>query len=251
MIHNLKTIFFLSKIDYRLRYHENTLGILWALIRPAMEVIVYYFAFRYFLGKEDSYFLPYLFLGQISWLLFSELSLGAITILETKKYLYEYSSLTKPYIYFAYCLTILRGFFFNLLIFLGLLLILGIPISISIFYFPLVLISSIFGFVGIGMILSIIYLYFRDIVQMYTIFIFCLYWATPIILPTEMYLNKAPYLPYLNPVFGWIYNLRSIFLYQESPNLYYIFSNALWSIFLLGLGFFLIQNSGKKASELL
>ena len=92
------------------------MGVLWALIRPIMEVIVYYIAFKYVLGRVADNFLVFLFLGQITWLVFVEISSGMINLLESKRYLYEYSQLKKIHIYIAYILTILRGFVFNLFI---------------------------------------------------------------------------------------------------------------------------------------
>ena len=96
----METIFLLSKIDYRSRYHENKLGVLWALIRPIMEVIVYYIAFKYVLGKVADNFLVFLFLGQITWLVFVEICSGMINLLESKRYLYA----SKVFIEFVFAL---------------------------------------------------------------------------------------------------------------------------------------------------
>ena len=41
----LERIWLLAKIEFKLRYYENKLGLLWALIKPLLQMAIYYVAF--------------------------------------------------------------------------------------------------------------------------------------------------------------------------------------------------------------
>jgi ABC-type polysaccharide/polyol phosphate export permease len=111
-------LWLLAKIEFKLRYYENKLGLLWALIKPLMDVGIYYIVFKIILKSDVPAFASYLFIGLILWNFFLESTSGTIQILNTKKYLYEYSNMNKLEIYTSTLLSNTIGFFFNLVMFL-------------------------------------------------------------------------------------------------------------------------------------
>jgi ABC-2 type transport system permease protein len=85
----LERIWLLAKIEFKLRYYENRLGLLWALIKPLMDIAIYYTVFQIILKQRVPAFASFLFIGLIIWNFFIESTSGTIQILNTKKYLYE------------------------------------------------------------------------------------------------------------------------------------------------------------------
>ena len=110
-------LWLLAKIEFKLRYYENKLGLLWALIKPIMDMCIYYVAFKVILKTDVPSFASYLFIGLIFWNFFIESTAGTIQILHTKKYLYEYSNMNKLEIYVSTLLANSIGYFFNLVMF--------------------------------------------------------------------------------------------------------------------------------------
>ncbi|WP_431211987.1 ABC transporter permease [Puia sp. P3] len=92
-------LWLLAKIEFKLRYYENKLGLLWALIKPIMDMCIYYVAFKIIMKSDVPSFASYLFIGLILWNFFIESTAGTVQILNTKKYLYEYSNMNKLEIY--------------------------------------------------------------------------------------------------------------------------------------------------------
>src|ERR1041385_1062507 len=92
-------LWLLAKIEFKLRYYENKLGLLWALIKPLMDIAIYYVVFQIIMKQGIPAFASYLFIGLIIWNFFLESTTGTIQILNTKKYLYEYSNMNKIEIY--------------------------------------------------------------------------------------------------------------------------------------------------------
>src|SRR6195952_2226631 len=111
-------IWLLAKIEFKLRYYENRLGLLWALLKPVTEICVYFVAFKIILKQNVPAFASYLFVGLILWNFFLESTTGTIQILNTKKYLYEYSNMNKLEIYISTLFSNSIGFLFNLIMFM-------------------------------------------------------------------------------------------------------------------------------------
>src|SRR5882757_9928898 len=88
-------LWLLAKIEFKLRYYENRLGLLWALIKPLMDIAIYYTVFQVILKQNVPAFASYLFIGLILWNFFEESTTETVHILNTKKYLYQYSNMNK------------------------------------------------------------------------------------------------------------------------------------------------------------
>src|ERR687883_104368 len=97
----LERLWLLAKIEFKLRYYENKLGLLWALIKPLLDILIYYVVFQIVLKQNVPAFASYLFIGLILWNFFLESTTGTIQILSVKKYLYEYSNMNKLEIYIS------------------------------------------------------------------------------------------------------------------------------------------------------
>src|SRR5882757_6752879 len=95
----LERLWLLAKIEFKLRYYENKLGLLWALIKPIMDICIYYIVFKTILKSNIPNYASFLFIGLILWNFFVESTSGTVQILAVKKYLYEYSNMNKLEIY--------------------------------------------------------------------------------------------------------------------------------------------------------
>src|SRR6476469_4604400 len=169
----IERLWLLAKIEFKLRYYENKLGLLWALLKPIMDVCIYYVAFKIILGSDVPAFASYLFIGLVIWNFFLESTSGTIQLLNTKKYLYEYSNMNKLEIYVSTLLSNSIGFFFNFMMFLifynffekestGL--------SIQNFWILAIFLNLFILALGMSLILSTIYVIAKDITQIWMVF---------------------------------------------------------------------------------
>jgi ABC-type polysaccharide/polyol phosphate export permease len=65
----LERIWKLAQVDFKKRYYNDRLGLLWALINPIFKVIVYFLVFSLFFKVQQENYGLYLFSG-ISGLVF-------------------------------------------------------------------------------------------------------------------------------------------------------------------------------------
>jgi len=246
----LERIWLLAKIEFKLRYYENKLGLLWALIKPLVQMGIYYVAFAVIIGVSVPNYAVYLFIGLIVWGVFTESTSGMIVVLKTKKYLYEYSNMSKLDIYLSSQLSIIIGFVFNLLVFVVALYFDGLSLGVNLIWFPLVFINLFLFSIGVSMILSNLFLLAKDIKQIWGLVVMFLFWVSPLLYHYERIAESLPILNYLNPMAGIIINFRQILMYNSSPNFTLLGINFVHGIIVILLGLLLLKSIGTRASEI-
>jgi len=247
----LERFWLLSKIEFKLRYYENRFGLIWALIKPLSEMLIYYIAFEFIMKNRIPNYVSFLFIALILWNFFVESSTGTIQILSTKKYLYEYTNMNKIEIYFSVIGSNLIGLFFNLSIFIIYILTIANGIYISwhwVFLLPIIF-NLIILSLGFSLILSNIYIIAKDINQVWSIIISMSFWLSPILYKLEKFREALPGLDFINPVAGIIINSRKVTLYNSMPEWDLFGWDFLYSLFFLFIGIYLLNSLGSKSSE--
>lgn len=248
----LERLWLLAKIEFKLRYYENKLGLLWALLKPIMDIGIYYVVFKVVMKSDVPSFASYLFIGLIIWNFFVESTSGTIQILNTKKYLYEYSNMNKLEIYISTLFSNSIGFFFNFVMFLFFYNFLekeSIGISIHIFWAIPLFINLFILSLGVSLILSNIYIIAKDISQIWQVFTSFLFFLSPIFYSLKVFKEALPSFDYGNPIAGIIINARRALMEQQHPNYELMIWDFVYAIFLLLLGLIALNKLGSKAAE--
>lgn len=248
----LERLWLLAKIEFKLRYYENKLGLLWALLKPIMDICIYYIVFQIVLKQNIPAFVSYLFIGLIMWNFFVESTSGTIQILNVKKYLYEYSNMNKLEIYVSTLFSNAIGFFFNFVMFLIYYAFfepqsLGLsPLNFWIIpiFFNLFLLS-----LGISLILSNVYIIAKDISQIWMVVTAFLVFLSPIFYKLSVFKEALPNFDYGNPIAGIIINARRVMMEGLPPDMVLFAWNFGYAFFLLLLGMLLLNKLGARAAE--
>jgi ABC-2 type transport system permease protein len=245
-------LWLLAKIEFKLRYYENKLGLLWALIKPIMDMCIYYVAFKIILKTDVPAFASYLFIGLILWNFFIESTGGTIQILHTKKYLYEYSNMNKLEIYVSTLLANSIGFFFNLVMFFLFYNLFEKGTDGLSFYnlWIVVLFANMFILsMGLSLILSTIYILAKDITQIWTVFTSFLFFLSPIFYKLSTFKNALPSFDYGNPVAGIIINARRVMMQRSHPDFKLLTFDLVYAFLFLAIGLLFLNKLGAKAAE--
>ena len=248
----LERLWLLAKIEFKLRYYENKLGLLWALLKPVMDICIYYVVFKVIMQSDVPAFASYLFIGLIFWNFFVESTTGTIQVLNTKKYLYEYSNMNKLEIYVSQLMSNSIGFFFNFIMFLvfynffeqgsnGLSV---YNVWIFVLFINLFILS-----LGMSLILSNIYIIAKDITQIWQVFTTFLFFLSPIFYNLKVFKEALPSFDYGNPIAGIIINARRIMMENQPPDFELLIWDFGYAIFLLLLGLVILNKLGSKAAE--
>lgn len=248
----LERLWLLAKIEFKLRYYENKLGLFWALLKPVMDMCIYYVAFKIILKSDIPAFASYLFIGLILWNFFLESTLGTIQLLQTKKYLYEYSNMNKMEIYISTLVANSIGFFFNLVMFFLFYNIFEAKAaSFSVMnLWIIVLFSTIFILaLGISLILSNIFIIAKDISQIWVVFTSFLFFLSPIFYKLETFKSSLPSFEYGNPIAGIIINARRVMMEGKMPDFRLLGFDLIYAFLFLALGLIFLNRLGALAAE--
>jgi ABC-2 type transport system permease protein len=248
----LERIWLLAKIEFKLRYYENKLGLLWALMKPLMDIAIYYVVFQVIMRQDIPAFASYLFIGIILWNFFVESTTGTIQILFIKKYLYEYSNMNKLEIYVSHLFSNTIGLFFNFVMFLVFYSFIekqSTGLSWENFWILPLFVNLFILSLGISLILSTIYIVAKDITQIWIVFVQFLFFLSPIFYKLDTFKSRLPHFNYANPIAGIIINARKVMMEHSRPSLKLMAFDYVYAFLLLGAGLYLLNKLGSKAAE--
>ena len=245
----LERIWLLAKTDFKQRYYESNLGLVWALINPLFRLIIYYVVFTMiFQSKIENYAL-YLFSGLLLWMFFSETSKKGINILIVKRYLIENIPFNKLDLFVASTLAGVIGLLFNFFVYFVLSLFFSVEYNITVLYFPVLLLNLFILVFAVSIILSTIHIYVKDIIQLWDMFLILIFWTSPIFYGRDILFEKLKILLYLNPLSGIMNNVREVLIYGRSVDYYWLVYDYVYAFVLLGIGLVLFRKYFHKAAE--
>lgn len=222
--------------DFMRRYRRSVLGIVWSLLSPLMQLAVMMFVFSRFFGAGMDHYTIYLFAGNITWGFFNESTTqgmfslmsnaGVLSKINVPKYLFLLSqnvSATLNYvitivIFFLFC--IIDGVTFT-------------PKMLMLWY-PFV--CLVIMCVGIGMVLSALFVFFSDIQYLYGIFLTLLSYVSAIFYSIDGFSPLIQRLFLLNPLYANINYWRIVVLHGQIPSLAYHGLLAFYAALFLGIG---------------
>jgi ABC-2 type transport system permease protein len=207
----------LVKRDFKKKYKGTVLGILWSALSPLTHLLVMSIFRVIFMNR--AHFLVYLFCGSLIFSYFSEATRGGMDSLRinanifskmnVKKYMFLFSSNVVGLIHFAITLAILFVF----------VAVDKIPFSPRFFLLLYPTLGLLLFNIGVGLILSVFYVFFRDLSYLYGIITMMLMFVSAIFYPIDLFPLEYQKYFLLNPVFVYIKYFRTIIIDAAIPNL--------------------------------
>ena len=218
-------IFSLVRKDLRGRYKGSVLGFLWTFINPLLQLVVYTIVFSVIMRASYEQYYLFLFVALVPWMFFSSsVTDGASSILREKDMVKK--------IYFPRevlpIATVTSAFVNMILTFIvvfGVVIIAGRGIHIhAMLCLPIVMIVEYILCLGIGLIVSALTVYLRDLQYILGIVVMALQYMTPVMYGADMVENaNVPQILKtifnLNPMTPIINIYRQILYYKEIPDL--------------------------------
>jgi lipopolysaccharide transport system permease protein len=203
--------------DLKLRYKNSILGLIWSLLEPLLIFTVLYFVFSYLMRLNVQNYHLFLFLGIICWDLFEKGTTMGLFGITTKPNLVKKIYFPREILIIAACLTALIMVFFELLVFLLFMLMLGVIPSTTILLFPPILLGEFLIVIGISLALSALNVYYRDIQYIWAVLLRAAFFITPVIYPVSIYPPAYAWLFMLNPIARVIDASRKTVIYDLLP----------------------------------
>ena len=207
----------LAKNDFKSRYINNYLGILWAFIQPTVMILIFWFVFQVGFKSvpvDNFPFILWLMAGMIPWFFFAEsLQTSTQSILSNsflvKKIVFRISLL--PIIQISSALII--HLFFVCFLFC-MFLYYGYTPTIYWLQIPYYMFCTIFLVLGISWLTSSIVVFFRDMGNIISMIVQFGFWLTPIFWSMKILPEKYHSIIQYNPVYYIVEGYRDSLIYN-------------------------------------
>ncbi len=247
----LERIWVLAKTDFIERYYGTRLGIVWALINPFFQLVVYYIAFSVIFAVEIPNFALYVFSGLILMMFFSEATTKGLSLMGRYKAILENININKLDLFYGAMISASIAFGFNLFVYILLSFFFDVIYNINALFAPLILLNFILIILAVQLILSVLYIFFRDINHLWDMMLLLLFWGSPIFYSKDVIVEKLPILLYINPLTGIFINIRETLLYSNPPDWNLFLLNYITAIVLLIIALLLFKRFSPKAVEII
>lgn len=230
MIHNIKPYLAkfwkyrellgqLVKKDLIVKYRRSYLGYLWSLLNPLLMMIVVSSVFSYVFRYDIDNFPVYVLTGQILYTFVNESTSLSMLSLIGGSALIRKVALPKYIFPLSRTLSSFVNLLFALVAIVIILPITHTQIKWTILLFPIPLIYILIFAIGLGMILSILAAYYRDVEHLYGVVLVAWMYFTPIFYPVDILPPYAMQVMNFNPLYYYIEMFRQIVLYGQVPSM--------------------------------
>ena len=257
----------LVKTDFKLRYQGSALGILWSVLKPLMIFVVMYFIFVKFLRITDSSIPNYaitLLLGLSLWGFFTEAVTLGMNSIVARGDLMRKINFPKYIVIISSMVSALISLSINLLVVLAFAFFAGVKFQWSVLLLPFNIILLFATAFGLALILSTLYVKFRDISHIWEVFMQILVYSMPIMYPISMVTKVSFFgvsiakIMMLNPIALAIQDIRHNLIAHETPTFWTLFENYWFALIpilittlLVAFGLWYFNKNSKKFAEIM
>jgi len=226
-----------------LRYRRTALGYLWSLINPLMMMTVMAVVFSTLFKADLKTFAVFLFAGMIPWNFFSSLTSQSCFSFINNEGLIKQIYLPKAIFPLSIAIALLIDSGLSFLALFVIILSIGGSLSWAVLFIPIAYVLLFFFALGIGLIMSVLTVFFRDLQYVISIAMQGMFFLTPILYKPESLTGKVEWLIKLNPVVPFIELFRTPLFLNTVPSLDIILQATMYSVLsmAIGLNFFLRQ----------
>lgn len=203
--------------DLKVKYRRSVLGYLWSVLNPLLMMIVLTIVFSTMFRFDIPNYPVYILSGQLIFNFFSESTNMAMTSILGGASLIKKVYLPKYIFPLSRTLSSFVTMLFSLVALVIVMLVTGASFHVTIVLFPLVLIYLLVFCVGVGLMLSVAVVYFRDTQYLYSVFLTALNYLTPIFYPASMLPGWLKPLMIFNPLYDYVGMFRNIMIYGQWP----------------------------------
>ena len=247
----------LAITDFKIKYQGSVLGYAWSIAKPLAMFGVLYLVFTVFvrIGSSLPHYALYLLLGIVLWTYFADTTTLAMRSVADKGDLMRKVYFPRITIILSASISALITLTLNMLIVVVFMMISGVNPGWGAVTFMLLLVELYVLCLGVSLILSALYVKFRDIGHIWEVLLQLLFYASAIIYPLSIVPVKYQKLVLLDPVTQIIQDSRLVLITPEAITVQTVLHGPLAVLpyiipFVLTIiGFIYFEKSAKNFAE--
>ena len=236
----------LVKRDFTRKYKRTFFGMVWSVLSPLINFFVMRMIFSNMFSHSVEHYSIYLFSGQIVYAFFSDATGMGMNSLVNNAGIFSKVNIPKYLFLFSQNVSSLINFALTLLVFFLFFIIEGMPFTwaLLLLFFP---IGCLIVFnTGLGLVLSALQVFFRDMQYLWGIFTQLLMWVSAIFYTLDSFSPETQKLFLLNPLYVYIDYVRSLVLYGTVPPLGRSLLCILYAVLAFGFGCFMYKRFNQE-----
>jgi ABC-type polysaccharide/polyol phosphate export permease len=221
--------------DLRLRYKQTVMGFGWAIFMPLLNTAVFSVIFMRVAPIQTAVPYPlFAYCGLLAWNFFASSLKFAVNSLTSNANLVTKVYFPREIFPLSAVLVSLVDFAVGSIVLVGLMAWYHIGISSAVLFLPVVIGVHVAFTIGIGLLLAMANLFYRDVKYLFEVVVTVWMFATSVVYPVEMAGGKLATAMRLNPMTPIIDAYRDVILFQRMPGAPFA-QAAVFSIMTLGV----------------
>lgn len=241
--------------DFKIKYRRSFLGVAWSVLNPLLMMIVMAVVFSTIFAQgrngavSPELYPLYLIVGNVTFSVMSESTNQALMSIIWASSLLKKVKVHRWVFPVQKVLFSLVNFGFSLIAVAIVMIWFHIVPTWHLILLPVCLFLLMLFCMGLGMMLSALTVFFRDIMHLWSVVITAWTYLTPIFWTTD-FIGQMPHvvriIVYANPMYNYIQFMRDIFLFQTTPTFFTVGMCVAWAIVALVLGYVVFHKSEHK-----
>lgn len=208
----------LVKRDFNRKYKRAVLGVAWSVLAPLLTLLVMKVIFTQFFGRDTPHFTIYLFCGNIIFSYFSDATNGGMSSIMGNAPIFTKVNVPKYLFLLSRNVQAFVNFLLILVVFFVFVAIDGLPFTWKFLLLLYPICGLLLFNIGIGLILSTLFVFFRDIKYLYNVLLRLLMYLSAIFYNVSRFPAAAQNIFLLNPVYVFILYFRKIVIDSVIPS---------------------------------
>lgn len=226
----------LVKRDFKKKYKRTILGMAWSILSPLLMLLVMSLVFTQFFGRNMSHYTTYIFCGNLIFSYFSESTSQGMTSLMGNASIFSKVKVPKYLFLLSKNVQTLINFGLTMVVFVLFCILDGITFTWKIVLLIYPLFCLILFNIGVGLILSALFVFFRDIQYLWGVATQLIMYMSAIFYTIDQYDDPVQHLFLLNPVYLFICYFRKIVIEATIPTAWFHLLMLTDVVIVLGIG---------------
>ena len=210
----------LIKRDFKKKYKRTVLGMGWSVLSPLLLLLVMRLVFTQFFGRGMEHYTTYLFCGNLIFAYFSESSGQGMSALLSNSGIYSKVNVPKYLFLFSKNVQTLINFAITICVFFVFCIFDNITFTWKFILLLYPIVCLVIFNLGIGLILSALFVFFKDIQYLWSIFTQLLMYMSAIFYTIDSYSPLVQKIFHINPLYVYIKYFRLIVINGTVPSLW-------------------------------
>lgn len=232
--------------DFKLKYRRSLLGIVWSVLNPLLMMVVLTAVFSFVFRYPIENFSLYLILGQTLFTLMSSSTSAAMTSILDAAPLIKKIRIEKMVFPVEKILFELLNFAISLIAVAIVMVYFKVMPTVNILLLPLLLIYLVVFCIGLGLLLSSLAVFFRDVIHLWGVIITAWTYATPLFYPFEALPPAMQTIMQFNPMYHYVTYFRDIAMWNITPGLTENLICLGMALVMFFIGFVVFRKSQKR-----